>query len=169
MKICANPTCTRAGTLLEESEFNMNRNTCRECDQQRAIAHRQKEWDKRRKVISEQLGDKCVVCGEEATRLLRCHEKHGKPHPKLLDTPIEEVEKNCREGKFIRVCESCHRKAHSLMEKWLDLKWDLIAKCIKDFYSTNPPEENNAHLRAWQKWRDDFIDNLVENVTDDYI
>jgi hypothetical protein len=148
---CANPKCRRAGINLPLSEFNKNRHTCRECDRERAREHRKKEWEKRRRIISRYLGKKCVVCGQDTIKFLKCHEIYGKPHPKLLDTPLEDVKANCKSGRFARVCARCHGKAHSLMGKGI-MSWDDIQFYIKEFLHTDPPFENDAHLRAWHRY-----------------
>ena len=76
--ICANPECDRAGIELPLSEFNKNRRTCRQCDLERAKEHRKKEWLKRKQIIDENLGTKCVICGETRDlRLGRTGEEHG--------------------------------------------------------------------------------------------
>lgn len=150
-RICANPKCKRAGMSLPLSEFNKNRRTCKDCDRKRARDHRKKEWGKRRRIISRYLGKQCVICGEGRVKRLRCHEIYGKPHPRLLDTSLEEVKANCKSGSFARVCARCHGKAHALMDKGLD-SWGIIQFHIKGFLQTNPPCGNDAHLRAWHKY-----------------
>lgn len=155
-QICANAECKRAGIELPLSEFNKNRRTCRDCDRKRARDHRKREWTKRRRIISRYSGKQCVICGEKSPWLLRCHEIHGKSHPKLLDTPPEEVKANCRSGRFNRVCARCHGKAHALMDKGI-VSWDVIQVYIKEFLQTDPPFKNDAHLRAWHRYVRDRI------------
>lgn len=153
---CTNPECDRAGVELPLSEFNKGRKRCKYCDRKCAKENRDKKWKKCRRIINRYLGEKCVVCGEQRERRLRCHEIYGKPHEKLLDTPLEEVEANCKTGRFARVCARCHGKAHALMDKGM-VSWDIIQFYIKEFMESDPPIETDAHLRAWHKWMRDNI------------
>jgi len=149
--ICANPKCRRVRIPLSATEFNRNRRTCKECDRIRARDHRKKAWEKRRSIIDRHLGKECVICGRTRKELLRCHEKDGNHHPKLLDTPVDVVEANCTSGRFVRLCASCHGKAHSLMDKGT-ASWDEVQFYIREFLDTHPPVANDAHLRAWHKY-----------------
>jgi hypothetical protein len=148
---CANPNCERAGIDLPMSEFNENRRVCKDCDRKRARDYKKKKWAKRKRIINKHLGKECVVCGEKRAKLLRCHEIYGKPHPPLLDTPLEEVKANCESGRFVRVCARCHGKSHSLMDKGI-VTWEVIKFYIREFLQTEPPFDNYAHLRAWHKY-----------------
>lgn len=151
-RTCANPECANPkGQVLAVTDFNKNRRTCKYCDRKRAREHNKQKWDKRRRTMNRYLGKNCIVCGEKRGWLLRCHEKFGEPHKKLLDTSLEEVKANCKSGRFVRVCARCHGKAHSVIDKGI-VDWELIKFYIKEFLETDPPTENDAHLRAWQKF-----------------
>lgn len=151
--ICHNPNCINPRRYdLEPQDFNKNRSNCRQCDGARAIRYKEKKWQKCKVIIDEYLGNKCEICGETDDSLLRAHEKFGKPHKKLMDTTLKEVRKNCEIGRFVRVCEKCHRKSHALIKDGID-GWETIKNDIKRFYDTNPPKETAAHHRAWQKYR----------------
>lgn len=151
-RTCANPACANPmGNVLPPTDFSKGRRTCKYCDGQRATEHRKKKWDKCHRILNRYLGKNCVVCGEVTDKLLRCHEKFGEPHKKLLDTSLEEVKANCKSGRFVRVCAGCHGKAHSVIDKGI-VGWELIKFYIKEFLATDPPIENDAHLRAWQKF-----------------
>lgn len=153
---CTNPKCDRIGVELPLSAFNKGRRSCKYCDRKRAKKYREKKWKQCRHIIDKYLGKECVVCGEKRDRLLRCHEIYGQPHSKLLETPIKEVEDNCKSGRFARVCARCHGKAHSLMDKGI-VSWDVVRRHIKEFMDSNPRDESEAHLRDWHKWIRDKI------------
>lgn len=151
-KRCANPNC---GKDLPLTDFNEGRSTCKYCDRKRAIEHRKKKSKIRRGLVTRYLGKVCVICGEKRMKLMRSHEKYGEPHPKLLDTPLDEIKKNCKSGRFVRVCAKCHGKAQDLLDKGIG--WDYARFYIKEFMESDPPIETNAHLRAWHKWMRDNI------------
>ncbi len=148
MPKCTNKHCDRLGVNLPCSEFNKGRRTCKTCDRRVAREHRKREWDKRRDIIDKLLGKRCVVCGSEDKKRLRCHEVYGRPHKKLLDTSVDEVEENCKRGRFARVCARCHGKAHALKGKGIDT-WDDAKSLIGEFNATNPSTEEGKHLREW--------------------
>lgn len=154
-RICSNPNCPHLGNPIPVSRFNRNRRTCQDCDRKRAREYarirRENLWAERKPIIDKWLGTKCVVCAETGYDLLRCHEQFGIEHKPLLETPIEEVESNCVERRFVRVCERCHRKAHSLMNKGF-FSWTEISSIIKEFLTTNPPMTQKKHTCIWRSW-----------------
>jgi hypothetical protein len=146
---CGNQNCSRKGIDLPINEFYINRTTCKSCDTERARRRNRIEWSRRQAIIEKYLGDKCVICG--SGNRLSSHEVFGQPHKHLIDTPVNEIEANCKSGKFERVCEKCHRKIHSLIGKGIR-DWSRIKFILEVFYKTNPPQQQNTHLVAWHKW-----------------
>lgn len=148
--------CSKCRKNKPLSEFNKGRHSCRDCDREVARDHarrrRERLWEERKPIIDRYLGTKCVICSETRHNLLRCHEIFGNDHKPLLETPLDEVEENCRSGRFVRVCEKCHRKAHSLMKKGI-IGWAEIVSLIKEFLATNPPFIEKKHQQQWRKWR----------------
>lgn len=153
-RTCANPYCT-AGALTD-ADFYKNKRTCKQCYKDKVKNNNDKNWTDRRDILDKHLGIECVVCGEKKKCLLRCHEKNGQRHKKLLETPLEEVEANCKNGRFVRICSHCHGKTHALRDKGVT-DWEENKRYLKEFFATDPPKENNAHLRAWQKFRDQKV------------
>ncbi len=116
---------------------------------ERVAKHRKKKSKTFRWLITHYLGRVCVVCGETQIRKLRSHEKFGQPHPDIVNTPLAEVKANCKSGRFVRVCERCHRKAHSLIDREI-VDWDTIQHYIKEFVKANP----NGNRWAWDRFID---------------
>jgi hypothetical protein len=154
--ICANKKCENPRRYeLDPTDFNKNRKRCQQCDRKAAIIDRREKWETFRDLMDDYLGTECTVCGTSDD--LRAHEKFGKPHKKLMDSKLKEVEENCKSGRFVRVCEKCHRKSHALIDDGI-VDWETVKDNIQTFYDTNPPKEDTAHRRAWQKFRR-FIKN----------
>ncbi len=153
--ICRNPDCPHQGNPLHISHFYKGKRTCKDCvkayAKNYAKKRRQRLWAERKPIIDKWLGKECIVCGEMRYALLRCHEKFGVEHEPLLSIPLKEVETNCREGRFVRVCERCHRKAHSLINKGV-FSWTEISSLIKEFLDTNPPMTQKQHTCKWRSW-----------------
>jgi hypothetical protein len=137
--------CSKCGKDLPMTEYNKSRKRCKKCDRKVARKHARKLWKERKPIIDAYLGCVCVICGETDYKRLRCHEVFGRPHSKLLNTPLEEVKENCKAGKFARVCAKCHGKAHSLMKLGI-ASWKEICQLIKESLGSE-----------WGKWKKNLI------------
>lgn len=126
-------------------------------DRVKAFRKRRQKVNKR--FITLYLGKKCLICGETRMKLLRTHERDGLKHPPFIFMDTKQlINVYLKSGRVVRVCERCHRKTHSLMDKGI-ISWELAQFYIKEFLKTNPPMKKYAHQWAWDK----FMETRVRN------
>jgi len=141
--------CNRCGKDKLPEDFYSGETICKRC---KKILRNRKRGVKKA-LITRYLGKQCVICGEKGTT---SHEKYGIPHPDLLNTPFEEIKQNCKSGRFVKVCHSCHQEVTSLMKRGI-VDWDSVRHYVKEFLKTNPPKTYYARLWKWEVFLDTKI------------
>lgn len=141
--------CNRCGQDKPAEDFYGREKICMQCKKKL----RKKKRGVKRALITRYLGKQCVICGEKGTT---SHEKFGIPHPDLLNTPFKVIKQNCKSGRFVKVCHSCHQEAHSLIDRGI-VDWDLVKHYVKEFLKTNPPKTYYARLWKWERFLDTKI------------
>lgn len=137
-------------------------------DRVKAFRKRRQKINKR--FITVYLGKRCLICGEQRMSLLRTHEKNGIKHPAFIFMDTKElVEVYLKTNRVVRVCERCHRRVHSLMDRGI-ISWDearyYIGKFVpveldytKDMFDKNKAPTKRQREWAWEKFRDTYLRN----------
>lgn len=79
---------------------------------------------KYRKLIYQNLGNKCYFCGNKNNLVV--HETNGVKHQRKYDD-ARTIYKNLDKFSFVILCRMCHSKIHWIM-KYTTLTWDEIKK-----------------------------------------
>lgn len=136
--------CNKCGEDKPSAEFYKGENICKRC--KKILRNRRRGV--KRALITRCLGKQCVICGGKGTT---SHEKFGKRHPDLLNTTFEEIKQNCKSGRFVKVCHSCHQEVHSLRDRGI-VDWDIAQHYVREFVKTNPPKDYYPRLWSWEKF-----------------
>lgn len=87
-------------------------------------AYKSEVRDGRRQLMSDLLGDECVICLASDT-LLVAHRTDGQPHEKFQWKSLAWVQTELETGKYVRLCAVCHKGVHWAMT-YLGLTWEDI-------------------------------------------
>jgi heterodisulfide reductase subunit C len=82
---------------------------------------------KKRGIIKEYLGDKCLFC--KYMSRLTIHNKKGQPHQRVFEMRLEDMINALKSNEYVFVCFKCHKSVHWCM-KHLHLTWTDIIKLL---------------------------------------
>ncbi len=97
---------------LTEEELKERKNT-----------HNKTHRMKRRKIINEYLGTKCLFCGYK-DRLVT-HRKDNKEHKRLMSLSLVDLIRELKSKEYVYVCFHCHKGIHWCM-RYFGFSWEKI-------------------------------------------